>query len=80
VKVFLYALSTCFYCQRTKKWLKENNVEFDYVDVDLQEGEEKQKLVDEVLALTGDAKFPVVKIGGKHVVGYNEEKFKELLY
>lgn len=80
MKVFLYALSTCFYCQKSKKFLKENNVEFDYVDVDLQEGEEKQKLIDEVMDLTGDVKFPVIKVDDKHVVGFNEEKLKELLF
>ncbi len=79
MKVFLYALSTCFHCKKTKKFLNENNVEYDYVDVDLQEGEQKQKLIDEVLALTGDVKFPVIKIGDKHLVGLNEEKLKELL-
>jgi len=72
MKVFLYALSTCFYCQKAKKFFKENNVDFEYVDVDLQEGEEKQKLI--------DVKFPVMKIDDKHLVGFNEEKLKELLF
>ncbi|KUO50368.1 MAG: NrdH-redoxin [Desulfitibacter sp. BRH_c19] len=80
MKVFLYALSTCFYCQKAKKFFKENNVDFEYVDVDLQEGEEKQKLIDEVMKLTGDVKFPVMKIDDKHLVGFNEEKLKELLF
>ena len=80
MKVFLYALSTCYYCQKAKKFLNENNIEFEFVDVDLQEGEGKQKLIDAVLDLTGDVKFPVIKIGDKHVVGFNEDKLKELLF
>lgn len=79
MKPFLYALSTCFHCQRTKKWLTEHNVTFDYVDVDLTTGEERQKLAKEVLTLTGASQFPVVKMGDKHVVGFNEERLKELL-
>ncbi|MDW7649864.1 MAG: glutaredoxin family protein [Bacillota bacterium] len=79
MKPFLYALSTCFHCQRTKKWLTENNVDYDYVDVDLAEGDERTKLVNEVQEMTGASQFPVVKLGDKHVVGFNEEKLKELL-
>lgn len=79
MKPFLYALSTCFHCQRTKKWLGEHNVEYDYVDVDQAEGEEQKKLVAEVKELTGASQFPVVRLGEKHVVGFNEERLKELL-
>ncbi|MBS4007921.1 MAG: glutaredoxin family protein [Clostridium sp.] len=79
MKPFLYALSTCFHCQRTKKWLAERNIAYDYADVDLATGEERQRLAKEVLDLTGTSQFPVVKIGDKHVVGFNEERLKELL-
>jgi glutaredoxin-like protein NrdH len=79
MKPFLYALSTCFHCQRTKKWFTEHNVDFDYVDVDLAVGEEQQQLVDKVKSLTGASQFPVITLGDKHVVGFNEERLKELL-
>lgn len=79
MKAFLYALSTCFHCQRTKKWLDEKNVEYDFVNVDQAEEEEKKKLVNEVKELTGSSQFPVVTLGDKHVVGFNEERLKELL-
>jgi glutaredoxin-like protein NrdH len=79
MKPFLYALSTCFHCQRAKKWLDENNVDYDFVDVDLAEGDERTKLVNEVQSMTGASQFPVIKVGDKHVVGFNEEKLKNLL-
>lgn len=79
MKPFLYALSTCYHCQRTKKWLNEHQVDYDYVDVDLAEGEEKTRLVREVKELTGATQFPVFKIGGQHTVGFNEERFRKLL-
>ncbi len=79
MKIFLYALSTCYYCRQTKKLFAENGVEFDFVDVDLADEEKKQKLVDEVYALTGEGKFPVIKIDDKVVVGYDEDRLKELL-
>ncbi|EEG76680.1 glutaredoxin family protein [Dethiobacter alkaliphilus] len=79
MKPFLYALSTCFHCQRTKKWLAEKNIDYDYVDVDLAEGEERDKLVKEVKELTGSSQFPVVVHGDRHVVGFNEERLSDLL-
>ncbi len=79
MKLFLYALSTCYHCQRTKKWLDENNIDYDYVDVDLTEGEERSRLIKEVKELTGSSQFPVVKVGDKHSVGFNEKQIKEML-
>lgn len=79
MKPFLYALSTCYHCQRTKKWLTEHHIDFDYVDVDLAEGEERAKLVKEVQDLTGSSQFPVIKAGDKYTVGFNEERLKQLL-
>jgi glutaredoxin len=79
MKPFLYALSTCFHCQRTKKWLTEHNVDFDYVDVDQAEGEEQKVLVTKVKEMTGASQFPVIVIGDKHVVGFHEQRLKELL-
>lgn len=79
MKPFLYALSTCFHCQRAKKWLDENNVDYNFVYVDLAEGDERSKLVNEVQSMTGASQFPVLKVGEKHVVGFNEDKLKDLL-
>jgi len=79
MKPFLYALSTCYYCKRTKKWLDEHQVEFDFTDVDLATDEERQRLTKEIIEMTGASQFPVVRIRGKYVVGFNEERLKALL-
>lgn len=77
-KVFMYTLSTCPWCRKTKQFFKENNIPFDYVDYDLQGEEEQQKIIDEMTKAGGMA-FPFVKIGDQIVVGYNPEKYAELL-
>ena len=33
-KVMLYALSTCAWCNKIKRFLKDNEIVYDYVDVD----------------------------------------------
>ncbi len=79
MKVFLYGLSTCFYCRKTKKFFDENKVKYEHVDVDLAEQEEKEKFIKEIFDLTGAGKFPVIKIDDEVIVGYDEDRLKELL-
>src|SRR3972149_3637843 len=33
-KVVVYALSTCVWCKMTKQFLKDNEIEFEHIDVD----------------------------------------------
>ncbi len=77
--VFIYALSTCPYCRMTKKYLTENDVAYEFVDVDLLTGEEKQRVIDEVKALSGGTSFPVIKVDDDVIVGFNKVRLKELL-
>ena len=42
-KVFIYTLSTCSHCRRAKKFLEECNIDFDYIDVDMCEGQKKNR-------------------------------------
>ena len=37
IRLLVYALSTCVWCKLTKQFLNDNNVEYEYVDVDLLE-------------------------------------------
>ena len=49
IKPRLYTLSTCVHCTATKKFLKENGIEFDYIDVDKLDGEEKGEVLSEMM-------------------------------
>lgn len=77
--VKLYALSTCPYCRMTKRYLDENEVEYDFTEVDLLEGKEKDDTVAEVRRISGGASFPVVVIGDEVIVGFNKVRIKALL-
>ncbi|MEW6262957.1 MAG: glutaredoxin family protein [Thermodesulfobacteriota bacterium] len=78
-KVFVYALSTCGHCKRTKQFLKDNQVAFDSIDVDLQEGEKRTALIDEVKKYNPRCTFPTVLIGDQVIVGFQEETLKREL-
>ena len=75
----LYTLSTCVHCAATKRFLSERGIEYDYVDVDLLEGEESEKIRDEVLKVSGGFRFPTIVMGKKVIVGFYEDKLREAL-
>ncbi|MHB0877506.1 MAG: glutaredoxin family protein [Anaerolineae bacterium] len=75
--VFLYALSTCVWCRKTKALLNELGVEYDYVDVDLLAGDDRQKVMTEVQRWNPSRSFPTIVINNdKAIVGFDELKVK----
>ena len=79
-KVVLYALSTCQWCSKTKKLLKNLNVEYYYIDVDLTSGEEREGLIDEIRKYNPDCSFPTIVINDSDcIIGFDEKKIKEKL-
>jgi len=78
-KVFMYTSSTCPWCRKTKQFFKGKNVPFDYIDYDLASEEEQERIRKEMSKYGGSIAFPFVKIGEEVVVGYNPEKYGELL-
>ena len=55
--VKIYSLSTCSHCKSTKKLLSECTVEYDFVDVDLLEGEERKAILEDVRNFNQNAIF-----------------------
>ena len=78
--VVLYALSTCGWCKKTRMLLEDLGVEFNYVYVDLTEGEERSKVMEDVQQWIPQLSFPTVVINNKDViVGFKEDQIKEKL-
>ena len=76
--VILYALSTCIWCRKTKKLLKELGVEFITIDVDLLDGEESEKARSEAKKWNPDGSYPTLVIcGEKCIKGFDEARIKE---
>ncbi|MGZ4852889.1 MAG: glutaredoxin family protein [Halobacteriota archaeon] len=79
MKAKAYTLSTCPHCRMTKEFLSSNNVDFEYVDVDLLTGEKRTEVLREVYRLTGGYSFPVIVIGDTVIVGFNKERLQQVL-
>jgi glutaredoxin-like protein NrdH len=77
-RVMLYALSTCVWCKKTKALLQELKVDFDYVDVDRLNAEEKSRAVEEIKKWNPPCSFPSLVVDDNYcIVGYDEAKIRE---
>jgi glutaredoxin len=77
--VKIFALTTCPYCRMARKYLDENDVTYDVVEVDLLDGEERAAAIAEVKEASGGTSFPVLILGEETIVGFNKKRMKELL-
>ena len=79
-EIVVYALSTCGWCRKTKAYLKDAGVAYDYIDVDRLEREDKQTVMKLLKDFHCDGSFPTTIINNQDVViGYDVDRIKELL-
>ena len=73
-KIKVYSTPTCPFCVRTKQFLKENNIDFE--DIDVSANQEK---VQEMVQKSGQMSVPVLDIEGEIIVGFDKEKISKAL-
>jgi len=77
VKVF--SLSTCSHCKATKKYLSDCTIKYEFIDVDLLQGDERKAIIEDVKKFNPRCSFPTIIIGDKVIVGFKEKEIKEAL-
>lgn len=78
--LFLYALSTCGWCKKTKELLQTLNAEFSYTDVDLLTGKERTDTLEELKKWNPRCSFPSLVVNNKKcIVGFDEKQIREVL-
>jgi len=78
--VFLYTLSTCGWCKRTKEFLKEQGVEYEYMDVDTCTSEERRATIADLKARSAPMGFPLAIIDDETIIsGYKPDRYTEAL-
>ncbi|MBP2132637.1 glutaredoxin [Methanomicrobium sp. W14] len=76
----LYALSTCGHCKRTKEFLDNSKVAYDYIYVDLLDERGLEKVYDEMKKFNPRGSFPTLVFDGKDViVGSRIDEIKKAL-
>ncbi|WP_406660659.1 glutaredoxin family protein [Methanolobus sp. ZRKC3] len=78
-KVVIYALSTCPWCRKAKKYFRELEIPFESTDYDKADKDTQQAIKQDCKAHGEEMSFPFVKIDDDVVVGYAPDKYKKLL-
>jgi len=73
-KVKIYSTPTCPFCMMAKKFLKENNIDFEDIDVSTD-----QAKAQEMVQKSGQMAVPVLDIDGEIIVGFDKEKIRKAL-
>ena len=79
-KILLYALSKCVWCKKTKQLLEDLGVEYSYIFVDLLEGKDKEKTIEDIKKWNPRCSFPTLVINDKKcIIGLKEDEIREAL-
>ena len=73
-KVTVYSTPTCPYCVQAKDFLKENNVEFEDVDVAADRAR-----AEEMVEKSGQMGVPVILIDDEVLIGFDKKKLMDVL-
>ena len=76
----MYALSTCGWCKKTKDFLRNSGIEYEYIDVDLCSIEDRAQIREDIMNRGGRPSYPTLIINDETLItGFNESKIREAL-
>lgn len=73
-KVIVYSTPTCPFCVYAKEFFTQNNIPFEDINVNADPVKAK-----EMIAKSGQMGVPVIDIDGQIIVGFDPDRFIELL-
>ena len=76
-KVKVYTTPTCPHCLMLKEFLKEKGIEFEEIDLSLEENQ--KKFFEEVFPKSQSLGVPQIEIDGKIIVGFDKEEILKAL-
>ena len=77
--ITMYTMTTCGHCRAAKEFLDRNSIPYSATDINLLQGEEREKKIAELRAVNPACTVPTILIGEKVIIGFNEEKLRQAL-
>lgn len=79
--IMLFTLSTCVWCTKTKALLQDLGLAYNYVDVDLLNGEEQDAAYQDMWKYNQSTSFPTVVVndGRQVILGFDEAEIRGLV-
>lgn len=79
-EIVLYALSTCVWCKKTKQFLSDLKVEYNYIFVDQLDRKTRDEVEEEIIKWNPRCSFPTIVLNNQRcIVGFQEADIKEAL-
>lgn len=75
----MFTLSTCGHCRAAKRFMEDNGISYEFIDVDLLAGEERKNTIAELTGYNPARSFPTILIGDRAIIGFSESKLREAL-
>jgi len=75
----LYALTTCIHCKDTKDFLDKCGIDYDCVNVDKLDDDERRRMIEEIKKANPGCAFPMLLIGPKVIIGFKRDEIREAL-
>ena len=73
-EITIYSTPSCHFCQMTKDFLKEHNIEYNDFDVSV-DTDKRQEMIEK----SGQMGVPVIFIGDEMIIGFDKEKIEQEL-
>lgn len=79
-QVLLYALSTCGWCKMTKAFLNDNSIEYEFIDVDKLEMDDREIVNKDIKNRGARLAFPTIIIDDKTIItGFKKDQITKAL-
>ncbi|MGI6169119.1 MAG: glutaredoxin family protein [Christensenellales bacterium] len=76
----IYALSTCGWCKKAKRFFNERKIAYAYVDVDLLSSDDLSAVKGEQAKFNPNTSYPTIVVNGeKVIIGFNEPRLMNLV-
>jgi len=79
--VSIFTLSTCMWCKKCKRYLNEREIKYKYIDIDKITPDQKSKILQYLREnyKPDRISYPFLICDNKFVVGYDPNKYEELM-
>ncbi len=79
MRIVMYTLSSCPWCEKSKNFFIDRGIPFEYIDYDLADVDVQERIAADVAKRGYRLSFPIVIIDDVVVAGYNPERYETLL-
>ena len=80
-EVSIYTLSSCMWCKKCKAYLKERDIKYKYIDIDNLTSNQKSEILEYLRENYKPDRiaYPFLVCDDKFVVGYDPNKYEEII-